>query len=63
MVEIVIERWTARDGQVAYHWTLWVDGRRLQMGGPSSRPEPAEAEALAACQDRLGRGPDRTTRL
>lgn len=63
MHEIIIERWNNRDGTQDHMWSLWHDGRRLEMGGPHQTAAAAEAEALAHCQRSLGRHPDRVTRL
>ena len=63
MLEIVIERWQGLDGTVAYRWSLWGDGKRLQMGGPHGDPDSSIAAAQAFCRDQLGREADRVTRL
>ena len=63
MLEVIIERWTARDGAVDFRWSLWRDGRRIQMGGPHSSGELSEASALEFCRKTLDCPPDRITRL
>lgn len=63
MLEIVIERWRGLDGAVAYRWSLWADGRRLQMGGPHGDAQASLADAQAFCRDQLGRPADRVTEL
>lgn len=63
MLEIMIERWTALDGSIDYRWSVWRDGRRVQMGGPQATVEASEAAARAFCADELDRTPDRVTRL
>lgn len=63
MHELMIERWNNRDGTADHLWSLWTDGKRVQMGGPHRSAAEAEKEALAYCQQELGRNPDRITRL
>lgn len=63
MVEIVIERWTDLGGGTDYRWSAWVDGRRVQMGGPHETAEESENEARAFCRLALDRDPDSVTRL
>lgn len=63
MLEIMIERWTALDGSIDYRWSVWRDGRRVQMGGPQDTAEAAETAARAFCVEELDRTPDRVTRL
>ncbi len=63
MIEIIIERWTGLDGTTDYRWSVWIDGRRAQMGGPHGTSEESEHEALAFCRLALNRDPDRVTRL
>lgn len=63
MLEIVIERWQGLDGTVRYRWSLWGQGRRLQMGGAHGDAEACLDEAQSFCRDQLGRDADRITRL
>jgi hypothetical protein len=63
MVEVMIERWTALDGSVDYRWSVWRDGKRVEMGGPHATPEGSEAAARRFCLTELGSAPDRVTRL
>lgn len=63
MLEIVIERWQGLGGQVAYRWSLWSDGGRVQMGGPHDDPEASLEQAQAFCRRQFGRAADRITRL
>ncbi|MGH6961802.1 MAG: hypothetical protein ACREE7_15075 [Dongiaceae bacterium] len=63
MIEIIIERWNNLDKSIDFRWSVWRDGRRLQMGGPTSTAEASEAEALDYCRHSFGREPDRLTRL
>ena len=63
MVELVIERWSNVDGSSHYLWSVWHDGKRLEMSGRIAAPESAEAQGRAWCEKSLGRSPDRVTRL
>ena len=63
MIELIIERWTNLDGSSHYLWSVWEDGKRLEMSGRVAGAESAEALGRAWCQKSLGRGPDRVTRL
>ena len=64
MIELFIERWTGFDGNTEYRWSLWSEGRRIQMGphGFSSVGE-CEAEARDYCLRALGRNADRVSKL
>ena len=59
----MIERWSQRDGSTDWHWSIWQDGERKQMGSAHDSPESAEMDARAACQQLLGRAPDDVTVL
>lgn len=61
MVEIIIERWSGPNG-TEFRWSIWNDGRRVDMGGPHRSVDDSENEARACCT-RLGHTPDRVTRL
>jgi hypothetical protein len=63
MLELIVERWTGRDGNTDFLWSLWHDGRRVRMGGPHLDAGDCEKEALQACETELGMKPDRITRL
>jgi hypothetical protein len=63
MREIVIERWQGLDGTVAYRWSLWADGRRLQMGGPHGDAEASLADAQSFCRAQFECEAERVTRL
>jgi hypothetical protein len=63
MIEIIIERWSQRDGRTDYLWSIWRDGKRTAMGEPHKSAEAAEAEAREACRRSLQEAPDRITRL
>lgn len=63
MLEIMVERWTALDGTTDYRWSVWRDGRRVQMGGPHDAAAESEAASRAFCIEELDCAPDRITRL
>jgi hypothetical protein len=63
MIELIIERWGALDGSSHFLWSVWQDGKRLEMSSRIPGSESAEALGRAWCQKTLGRGPDRVTRL
>lgn len=63
MVEVIIERWTQRDGRTDFMWSLWQDGKRTAMSQTHRDAQSAEEEALTVCRKTLKRAPDRITRL
>ena len=64
MIEIMIERWTNAEGETASNWSVWSEGHRIEMGKTTRRnAEDCEAEAVEFCWRKLGRKPDRITRL
>lgn len=63
MIEMMIERWSQRDGSEEWLWSIWRDGERERMDGPYDSPESAETEGRAACRRWLGCGPDNVTVL
>ena len=63
MLDVMIECWNNADGSSDYHWSVWQDGRRLEMGGRFERAEDAESAARAHCQAAFGRQPDRVRQL
>ena len=63
MIEVMIERWSQRDGAVDWLWSIWQDGERKQMGGAHPSAEAAEMEARAACHQYLSQPPDEITVL
>jgi hypothetical protein len=63
MVEAMIETWSSPKMGTTYRWSLWRDGTRIAMGGPHDTIDESEAEARAACTERLSKLPDRVTRL
>lgn len=63
MIQIIVERWSQRDGSVDWLWSIWQDGERKQMGGAHDDVNSAEMEARAACQQSFGQLPDDVTVL
>ena len=63
MIEIIVERWTGLDGQTSYIWTLWQDGKRVEMGAAQASAAEAESDAKAFCLKALGQEADRLTAL
>ena len=62
-LEIMIEKWSNRDGSDDFLWSLWDAGKRVTMGGHFESAEAAEVAARQFCRQRLGAEPDRITRL
>ena len=56
MTELIIERWTNLNQSIDYRWSVWVDGRRVQMGGPHKTADESEREGRANCRKELGAG-------
>ena len=63
MIELIIERWGSLDGSSHFLWSVWQDGKRIEMSGRIAGAESAEALGRAWCEKSLGRQPDRVTRL
>ena len=63
MTELIIERWTNLNQTTDYRWSVWVEGKRVQMGGPHRSAEESEREGRGYCQKELSLDPDRVTRL
>lgn len=63
MVEIIIERWIAAAGGTDFLWSVWRDGKRVEMGGAHDNAEASEAAARGYCREILGMEPDRVSRL
>ena len=63
MLELMIERWSDPSEGDSFRWSVWEDGKRIAMGGPHDTAAESEADALGLLQRRLGRRPDRVTRL
>jgi hypothetical protein len=63
MIQIIVERWSQRDGSVDWLWSIWQAGERKHMGGALKDAESAEMAARAACHQYLGQPPDDVTVL
>ncbi len=64
MIEIVIERWTSAEGETDFRWSVWSEGHRMEMGeNTHSSADDCEVEAVEFCWRKLGRKPDRVSRL
>ncbi|MEX2297918.1 MAG: hypothetical protein WD715_10905 [Dongiaceae bacterium] len=63
MLEVMIEKWSNRDGSDDYLWSLWQDGKRVTMGGHFDSADAAVEAARRYCDERLGREPDRMTHI
>lgn len=63
MIELMIETWLNPGVAPAFRWSVWMDSKRVAMGGPHDAAAASEAEALEYCNRRLKREPDRITRL
>jgi hypothetical protein len=63
MVELIIEKWGNLDGTAGHFWSVWRDGRRIEMGDRMSSAESAESQGRLWCEKSLGQAPDRVTRL
>jgi hypothetical protein len=60
---VYIESWPGLAGGRRFPWSVWDDGRRVEMGEPCARPEEAEQQAVRYCREAFGREPDRILRL
>ena len=63
MVELIIERWGNLDGSEHFLWSVWQDGKRIEMSGRIASAAKAESEGRAWCKKALARAPDRVTQL
>jgi hypothetical protein len=63
MVEVMIEKWSNRDGTVDFLWSVWSAGERVQMGGAHKNATEAKLAAVDFCRTRLGLEPDEVTEL
>ena len=59
----MIERWSNPDGSQDYLWSVWRDGKRLQVGGRFESAEAAETAARRFCLTTLGADADRVRSL
>lgn len=63
MVELIIEHWHSPDGSDHFLWSVWRDGKRVEMGRPTADADAAEQAGGQWCWRVLKSPPDRTTRL
>jgi hypothetical protein len=63
MIELIIDSWSNLDGSSHYLWSVWRDGKRVEMSGRIASAESAESLGRAWCEKTVGRPPDRVTRL
>ena len=63
MLEIIVERWSSASGREDFLWSVWRDGKRIEMGGPHEDADSAEAEARAVFRARHDGAIDRVSRL
>lgn len=63
MIELIVERWSQRDGSTDWMWSIWQDGERKHMGTTHPDAESAKMEARAACHQIFGQAPDDVTVL
>ena len=63
MVELIVEHWHNPDGSNHYLWSVWRDGKRVEMGQPHATQDLAEQEGGQWCWRVLKAPPDRVTRL
>lgn len=63
MIELIVERWRNLDGSEHFLWSVWQDGKRVEMSGRLASATTAETRGRAWCEKAFARGPDRTTQL
>ncbi len=63
MVELIIEYWSNPDGSNHFLWSVWRDGKRVEMGRPMPDAQAAEQAGGQWCWRVLKAPPDRVTRL
>jgi hypothetical protein len=63
MIELIIERWRNLDGTEHFLWSVWQEGKRVEMSGRLASAATAETEGRAWCEKALARAPDRITQL
>ncbi|MBT5413915.1 MAG: hypothetical protein HOH66_13610 [Rhodospirillaceae bacterium] len=63
MIEIIVERWDEPSGSTDFLWSVWRDGKRVEMGGPHDDAAESEAIARGYCRTVLRAEPDRISRL
>lgn len=62
MIELIIEHWK-NPAEEHFLWSVWRDGARIQMGGPTLAASDAETQGGQWCWRVLKHPPDRITRL
>lgn len=63
MIELIIERWRNLDGSEHFLWSVWQEGKRVEMSGRLASAAIAESEGRGWCEKALARAPDRITQL
>jgi hypothetical protein len=63
MIELIIERWRNLDGSEHFLWSVWQEGKRVEMSGQLASAAVAETEGRSWCETTLARAPDRITLL
>ena len=63
MIELIIERWRNLDGTEHFLWSVWQEGKRVEMSGRLASGATAEAEGRSWCEANFARAPDRITQL
>lgn len=63
MIELIIERWRNLDGSEDFLWSVWREGKRVEMSGRLASAATAESEGRVWCEKTLARAPDRITQL
>lgn len=64
MIEVMIDCWTKPEGGADYLWSVWHEGKRIQLGPHAyGDADICETEARDYCAKTLGCQPDRVTRL
>ena len=63
MIELIIEKWGNLDGTASYLWSVWRDGKRIEMSGQIANADNAESQGRLWCERSLSQAPDRITRL
>ena len=63
MIELIIERWRNLDGSEHFLWSVWQEGKRVEMSGRLASAATAETEGRSWCETTFARAPDRITQL
>ena len=56
MTELIIERWTNLNQTTDYRWSVWVEGKRVQMGGPHKTADDSAARGARLLSEGAGAG-------